>query len=109
MSTTHLNRELLGSAPVFAALGDATRILLVSRLAAGEPLSITDLTSGLTVTRQAVTKHLHVLAEAKLVRHSRRGRERLWELNPAQLREARRALETIGSHWEAALGRLKAS
>lgn len=108
MSTARLSSELRGTAPVFAALGDPTRLLLVSRLSSGEPLSITRLASGTRVTRQAITKHLHVLAEARLVRHTRQGREQLWELNPAQLREARRSLDIIASHWESALARLKA-
>jgi len=94
---------------VFAALGDETRLLLVVRLARGEPLSIRRLSEGAGVTRQAVTKHLHVLAAADLVRGARRGREQLWELNPRRLAEARRCLDTIGAQWEGALGRLKES
>lgn len=99
--------EILGSAPVFAALGDETRLRLVARLSAGEPLSITQLSSGAEVTRQAITKHLHVLAGAGLIRGSREGRQQLWLLEPRPLREARRCLELIGHQWEEALGRLK--
>jgi DNA-binding transcriptional ArsR family regulator len=109
MSARRLSGELRGAAPVFAALGDPTRLHLVAQLSAGEPLSITRLASGTRVTRQAVTKHLHVLAHARLVRHARRGREQLWELNPTQLREARRSLDLISSQWDAALNRLKAA
>ena len=94
---------------VFAALGDETRMRLVTRLANGEPLSITRLSAGSRVTRQAVTRHLHVLARAGVVSHARRGRERLWELRPAALLDARRLLERIASEWEGALGRLKAA
>jgi DNA-binding transcriptional ArsR family regulator len=104
-----LNAELRRSAPVFAALGDETRLLLVSRLAGGESLSIRRLADGAGVTRQAVTKHLHVLEEAGLARSSRLGREQIWELNRRQLEEARRSIELIGRQWDAALLRLKDS
>ncbi|HTX37560.1 MAG TPA: helix-turn-helix domain-containing protein, partial [Bryobacteraceae bacterium] len=86
---------------------DGTRLELVARLCGGEPLSITQLASGASMTRQAITKHLHVLEEAGLVRGARRGREQLWELEPKQLHQARRCLEQIAGQWESALGRLK--
>ncbi len=98
---------LAGSAPVFAALGDETRLRLVARLCAAGPLSIARLTSGEEVTRQAVTKHLQVLAEAGLARGTRRGRERLWEIEPAALEEAQRCLELISREWDEALERLR--
>jgi DNA-binding transcriptional ArsR family regulator len=97
-----------GFAPVFAALGDETRLGIVARLAAGGPLSIARLTAGTDVTRQAVTKHLRVLADAGLVRDMRQGREPVWELEPAQLEEARRYLDAVSRQWDEALGRLKA-
>src|SRR5712692_4765663 len=97
--------ELAGAAPVFAALGDQTRLRLVARLCAGGPMSIARLTSGADVTRQAVTKHLHVLAGAGLVHGFRQGRERVWELEPAQLEEARRLLARISGQWDDALAR----
>jgi len=100
-------KAVTGAAPIFAALGDETRLRLVSRMCAGGPLSIVQLTMGSGVTRQAVTKHLHVLAEARLVRDSREGRERRWELDPSRLDEARRALEVISRQWDHTLGRLK--
>ncbi|HZM50339.1 MAG TPA: metalloregulator ArsR/SmtB family transcription factor [Vicinamibacteria bacterium] len=96
-----------GAAPIFAALGDETRLHLVSRMCAGGPLSIVQLTGGSGVTRQAVTKHLQVLAEAGLVHDSREGRERRWELDPSRLDEARRALDVISKQWDHTLGRLK--
>jgi DNA-binding transcriptional ArsR family regulator len=96
------------SAPVFAALGDETRLRIVSRLGADGPLSITHLTTGGGVTRQAVTKHLHVLAAAGLVRAMRQGREQIWQLETAQLAKAQRDLEVIANRWDEALGRLKA-
>lgn len=101
-----LAAKLRGAAPVFAALGDETRLKLVSRLCAG-PGSITQLTAGRAVTRQAITKHLQVLAGAGLVKDVRRGRERIWEFEAARLDEARRYLDVISRQWDAALGRLK--
>ena len=107
MSVQRIDAELQGKAPVFAALGDETRLQLVTRLCGGEPLSITQPASGARMTRQAVTKHLHVLEGAGLVRGSRRGREQLWGLEARRVEEARRCLERIGSQWDLALGRLK--
>lgn len=101
--------RLRASAPVFAALGDATRLRLVSRLGTEGPLSIARLTAGTEVTRQAVTKHLHVLSGAGLARGTRRGRERLWKLEPEPLEEARRCLDLISQQWDQALARLKVS
>jgi DNA-binding transcriptional ArsR family regulator len=83
------------------------RLRLVSRMCAGGPLSIVQLTGGSGITRQAVTKHLHVLAEAGLVRDSREGRERRWEHDAARLGEARRALDVISQQWDHTLGRLR--
>ena len=97
------------AAPVFAALGDETRLRLVARLGTEGPLSIAHLTAGTDVTRQAVTKHLHVLAGAGLARGTRQGRERLWQLDPGPLEGARRYLDLISQQWDAALGRLKAA
>jgi DNA-binding transcriptional ArsR family regulator len=95
------------AALIFAALGDETRLGLVARLGADGPLSITRLTDGTAVTRQAITRHLHVLASAGLARGIRRGREQLWAIEPEPLAEARRCLDRISSQWDEALGRLK--
>lgn len=95
------------SAPLFAALGDATRLQVVARLARGGPMSITQLTEGSDVTRQAVTKHLTVLAEAGLVIDFRRGRERVWELRKRRLEDAQKILDQISQRWDDALERLK--
>lgn len=100
---------LPGCAPIFAALGDETRLRLVAILCAGGAVSIAQLTSNTDITRQAVTKHLHVLAEAGLVHDVKVGRERLWQFDPVQLEEARRSLELIASQWDQALGKLKAA
>ena len=93
--------------PVFAALGDETRLALVARLCAGGPQSITRLTAGSAVTRQAITKHLETLAAAGLVHDVRHGRERIWELDTDRLGEARRWLDQISKRWGEALDRLK--
>ena len=100
--------KLQDAAPLFAALGDPTRLRLVSRLCAGGPLSISALADGADVTRQAVTKHLNTLAAAGLARPQRRGRELIWELEPRRLEMARRYLDRISESWDAALGRLAA-
>src|SRR3989442_13854672 len=81
-------REVSRAAPVFAALGDETRLSLVARLSSDGPLSITRLTAGSAVTRQAVTKHLDVLAMAGLVSDLRRGRERIWGVELEQMEPA---------------------
>src|SRR6195952_5229120 len=87
--------KIAEAAPVFAALGDATRLRLVARLCGDGPLSIARLSDGSGVTRQAITKHLHSLAAAGLVRDTRSGRERIWELEPQRLEKARRCLDQI--------------
>ena len=107
MSPARSEAALARSAPLFAALGDPTRLHVVARLAAEGPLSITRLADGARVTRQAVTKHLAVLASAGVVRDSRHGRERVWELAPRRLEDARRTLEAVSARWDHALERLK--
>ncbi len=98
-----------GMASVFAALGDETRLRLVAVLCVGGAVSIAQLTATTDVTRQAVTRHLQVLADAGLVRDVKVGRERLWQFEPLQLEEARRSLDLIAQQWDDALGRLKRS
>ena len=99
--------QLARVAPLFAALGDHTRLHLVARLCADGPASITRLTDGAQVSRQAVTKHLQSLERAGLVESTRVGRERIWELRPARLGEASRYLQQISSWWDDALERLR--
>ena len=100
-------RDLRRNAPIFAALGDATRLRLLTKLSRGSRVSIAGLTHGSALTRQAITKHLRVLQDAGLVRGIRRGRENLFELEPEPLDEARQALERISRQWDQALARLK--
>jgi DNA-binding transcriptional ArsR family regulator len=99
--------SLRSSAPLFSALGDETRLRLVARLCDGGPQSISRLTAGSRVTRQAVTKHLHVLAGAGLVRAVRIGRESRWELETARLRIAERYLAWIAERWSERLESLE--
>lgn len=94
-------------APVFAALGDPTRLKLVTELSSGAAMSIAHLTQSTSISRQGVTKHLGVLADAGVVRDLKLGRERLWQLEPARIDDARRSLEAIGRDWDQALARLK--
>ena len=95
------------AAPLFAALGDETRLRLIIRLSSGGPGSITHLSAKSAVSRQAISKHLRVLSEAGLVRSTRRGRERVWDLEPKRLADAHEYLERISQQWDEALERLK--
>jgi DNA-binding transcriptional ArsR family regulator len=99
---------LKARASLFAALGDETRLSVLARLSRGEPQSISRLTAGTKLTRQAVTKHLRVLADAGVVRSLRSGRESLFELKPQPLEDARDYLDEVSRHWDDALARLKA-
>jgi DNA-binding transcriptional ArsR family regulator len=108
MSNATTERSPGQAASIFAALGDETRLTLVARLATSGPLSISRLTEGTGITRQAVTRHLFVLEEAGLVRGKKSGRERLWEVERTRLEEARAWLAVISAQWDDALGRLKA-
>ena len=96
------------AAPVFAALGDRARLSIVSKLCDGGPLPIVRLAADSGITRQAITKHLHVLESVGLIRGHRRGRECLWELAPEQLRSVQRNLDSIASSWDEAMSRLAA-
>jgi DNA-binding transcriptional ArsR family regulator len=94
-------------ASVFAALGDETRLSVLARLCNGVPQSISRLTAGTNLSRQAVTKHLRVLAKAGMVRSLRVGRESLFELEPQPIEEVRNYLDQISKHWDDALARLR--
>jgi DNA-binding transcriptional ArsR family regulator len=96
-----------GSAAVFAALGDETRLRLVARLCDDGPMSITKLTAGSEITRQAITKHLRVMEAGCLVQSTRHGRESVWRLDRQRLKDARLYLKLISRHWDDALGRLR--
>jgi DNA-binding transcriptional ArsR family regulator len=94
-------------ASVFAALGDETRLSVLSKLCNGVPQSISRLTAGTNLSRQAVTKHLRVLANAGVVRSVRVGRESLFELEPQPIEEVRNYLDQVSKQWDNALARLK--
>lgn len=96
------------SAPLFAALGDERRLRVLARLCDEGPLSIARLTEGEAVTRQAMTKHIHVLEDAGLVRGAQEGRESVWRLEPRRLVEARRLLAILSHQWDETLERLRA-
>lgn len=95
------------SAPVFAALGDETRLMLVGKLCRGQPASISELTEGSKLTRQAITKHLRVLENAGIVHSVRAGRESRFEFDPKPIGELRRYLDVVSGQWDQALFRLK--
>jgi DNA-binding transcriptional ArsR family regulator len=95
------------AAPVFAALGDETRLAIVARLCKSGPQSIARLTEEASVSRQAVSKHLEALTRAGLVRSTRDGRERMWSVRPQRLGEARRWLDQISTDWDDAIKRLR--
>jgi DNA-binding transcriptional ArsR family regulator len=94
-------------AAVFAALGDTTRLLLVVKLAAGRPHSISQLTRGSRLTRQAITKHLRVLQRAGIVHSVRRGRESLFKFDPQPIEGMKEYLDFVSQQWDQALYRLK--
>ena len=101
-------KKIASAAPVFAALGDETRLALLMRLSSGGPGSIARLSEKAKVSRQAITKHLEILSAAGLVRSARRGRESIWELEPKRLADAHAYLKRISAQWDDALDRLRA-
>ena len=94
-------------APVFAALGDETRLALVAKLSGGQPCSISQLTKGSKLTRQAITKHLRVLQRVGIVRSVHAGRESLFEFDPTPIEKMRKYLDFVSEQWDHALARLK--
>ncbi len=96
-------------APVFAALGCVTRLELVSRLSDGREHSITALTDGLDLTRQAITKHLQVLQQAGIVTSQRVGRESRFTMQPGPITQAKDYLKRVSDQWDEAITRLRAA
>ena len=105
MPKPRIDRSLTGAALLFAALGDPTRLTLIRQLSDGGPASISTLAETQAMTRQGVTKHLHVLAAAGVIDGHRQGRERVWALNPGRLADGRRHLDVISAGWDEALAR----
>jgi DNA-binding transcriptional ArsR family regulator len=95
------------AAPIFFALGDTTRLQLIARLSSGGPGSTAHLGAHVGLTHQAISKHMDVLAGAGLVKSTRRGRERIWRLEPRRLQAAHAALDRISAEWDSALQRLR--
>lgn len=93
---------------MFSVLGDSTRLEIVTSLVDGEPRSITELTEGFQLSRQAVTKHLRLLEQADIVMNEKSGRESLFSLKVESLSEVRKMIQDIEAQWAATLGRLKA-
>ena len=98
----------INPATVFAALGDPMRLSLVGKLSVAPRLSISRLTKGSALTRQAITKHLRVLENAGVVRCERSGRASLYWLEPEPIAQSRAYLEGVSRQWDDALARLKA-
>jgi DNA-binding transcriptional ArsR family regulator len=96
------------AAPLFAALGDQTRLEILMRLSASGPESIARMSAKAAVSRQALTKHLRVLSDAGLIVGERHGREHIWRLQPRRFRDAHDHLEQISREWDDALERLRA-
>lgn len=110
MSRQRHNRspaKRLARAPVFAALGDETRLALVAKLCGGQPCSISQLTRGSKLTRQAITKHLRVLENAGIVHGVRMGRESLFQFDPQPIEGMKEYLDFVSRQWDQALSRLK--
>jgi DNA-binding transcriptional ArsR family regulator len=101
-------RQEDAAAKTFAALGDPTRLELVRRLGAAPRLNVTQLSAGVGVTRQAVSKHLAVLQGAGLVRRERSGRETFYELRREEVASAAEYLARVSAAWDAAIERLRA-
>jgi DNA-binding transcriptional ArsR family regulator len=94
-------------ATVFAALGDQTRLSLVAKLCGGQPHSISQLTRGSKLTRQAITKHLRVLESVGIVHSLRTGRKSLFEFDPQPMEGIKEYLDFVSKQWDQALARLK--
>lgn len=110
MYKTMLNNEIAGGqnpAQIFAALGDPTRLMLLQKLGDGKPQSINKLTADFHLTRQAITKHLHVLEEVGIVTSKKTGREKQFCFEPKAIEQAQDYLSKVGEQWDDALYRLK--
>lgn len=96
-----------GPDPVFAALADPTRREVLRAVASGQDLTATQVAASLPVSRQAVVKHLQVLAAAGLVAAERHGREQRFRVTPAPLDDALRWMVGVGAAWDDRLARLR--
>jgi len=89
-------------------LGDPTRLSLLTTLSDGCERSIAGLSAGTELTRQAITKHLHVLEQVGLVRSTKVGRESHYAFQPDRIGEMRAYLDSVSRQWDDALERLRA-
>lgn len=92
---------------LWSAIGDPTRRRMLDLLLADGDATATSLSEHLPVTRQAVAKHLAVLARADLVRATAVGREVRYRIDDAQFARAVAQLAAVGSAWDARLSRIK--
>src|SRR5690348_7398516 len=92
---------------VFLALADPTRRLIIQRLVEEEAATATRLAAGLSITRQAVTKHLNVLVEAGLLASQVKGRERQYRLRPEPLQEIAGWIAQLEAAWNVRLDALR--
>ncbi|HEY5107070.1 MAG TPA: metalloregulator ArsR/SmtB family transcription factor [Caulobacteraceae bacterium] len=107
MSSLSFQGPAASPAPIFAALGDPTRLSLLTRLTDGETRSIAKLSADTRLSRQAITKHLHVLEKVGLVSQRRVGRESLYAFEPRTMEAARSYIEAVSARWDEALARLR--
>jgi DNA-binding transcriptional ArsR family regulator len=103
----HSGSAAKSHAAVFAALGDETRLAVLARLGEGAPQSISRLTAGTRLSRQAVSKHLRVLEAVGMVRSLRCGRQHVFTLERQPIDDVRRYLEAVSKQWDDALARLQ--
>ncbi|WP_454789388.1 ArsR/SmtB family transcription factor [Mycolicibacterium lutetiense] len=106
--TTDAGHAVADRAPLFDALGDPNRLRIVTRLCEGGPCSTVQLTQVIPATRQAATKHLLLLEAAGLVTSDRKGRERIWRIQPEPLVQAGDYLTALSQRWDRAIDRLRA-
>lgn len=94
-------------AHIFAALGNNIRLSILVKLFDGQLHSIAQLTEGSKMTRQAITKHLLILENAKIVISVRSGRESLYQFVPETVDKIRAYLDYVSAQWDQTLLRLK--
>lgn len=97
----------LPMADAFQAMADPTRRAILDRLRAGGGAPVATIAAGFQMSRPAISKHLRVLREARLVREERAGRQRIYRLDPAPLAEVMRWLDAYRGFWQHSLGALK--
>lgn len=107
MSRVETDLSIANAAPLFAALGDPTRLSLVLRLGDGQPRSISELSDGIDLTRQGISKHLRVLEQAGILSSERVGRESRFLIRPDAIEETRSYLDQVSAQWDRTLSRLK--